>query len=85
MSLLGYLFCLPFFGLICFACQDQMHLTLKPKKTLAQDFFPCFPMNQRQFLTSVLKFLGILKQSSVVFDARVSTVVKSLQSEEIFW
>ena len=88
MSSLGYLFCLPLFGLHLLCLPGSNVSETKTKKNLAQDFSLQLPSlffhEQKQSLTGVLKFSGIPMQSPVVFSARVSAVAKGLQIEENF-
>ena len=88
MSSLGYLFCLPLFGLHLLCLPRSNASENKIEKYLAQDFSLQLPSlffhEQKQSLTGVLKFSGIPMQSPVVFSARVSAVSKGLQIEENF-
>lgn len=88
MSSLGYLFCLPLFGLHLLCLPGSNVSETKTKKNLAQDFSLQLPSlffhEQKQSLTRVLKFAGIPMQSPVVFAARVPAVAKALQTEENF-
>ena len=88
MSSLGYLFCLPLFGLHLLCLPGSNVSETKTKKNLAQDFSLQLPSlffhEQKQSLTGVLKFSGIPMQSPAVFSARVSAVAKGLQIEENF-
>ena len=88
MSSLGYLFCLPLFGLHLLCLPGSNVSETKTKKNLAQDFSLQLPSlffhEQKQSLTRVLKFAGIPMQYPVVFTARVPAVAKALQTEENF-
>ena len=67
MSSLGYLFCLPLFGLHLLCLPRSNASENKIEKYLAQDFSLQLPSlffhEQKQSLTGVLKFSGIPMQS----------------------